>query len=170
MSKPVDKVGFWKERIDTAAKDYFTVYVTSEGNWHEINKVHVKLLEKYIKPTDKVLDAGCAYARMARFFLPENYVGVDFSPDFIKLAKKNNPGNTFVQADLKKLPFKGGEFDWAFCISIKKMVEDNLGKEEWNRMERELTRVAKKLLVLEYESPEPHEIIEKDKRTCYEDC
>lgn len=105
----------------------------------------------------RVLDAGCGYGRSSVYF--DDYVGVDFSPDFIAKAKSKYPGKTFIQGNLKELPFKDKEFDWAFCISIKKMIIDNLGEEEWSKMQKELSRVAKKVLILEYEDPEPFEVI-----------
>lgn len=151
MPKPVDKVDFWKERIETCVKPHYSVYVVHETGWKRINDVHQSLFAKYIPKDAKVLDAGCGYGRWSSLF--DNYVGVDFSPDFIKWAKKDHPGTEFLQADLKALPFKDHEFDWAFCVSIKKMIEDNLGEEEWKKMEKELLRVAKKVLILEYEDP-----------------
>lgn len=154
MSKPVDQIDFWKERIDTAVKDYFTVYVTSEVDWHRINKAHVKHFEKM---SGKVLDAGCGYGRNSIYF--PDYTGVDFSPDFIKMAKEKFPNKTFLEANLKALPFKDKEFDWAFCVSIKAMIENNLGEEEWKLMEKELRRVAKQVMILEYEDPEPVTIL-----------
>lgn len=154
MSKPVDKLDFWKERIDTAVKDYFTVYVTSEGDWHRINKAHMKHFEQM---TGKVLDAGCGYGRNSVYF--HDYVGVDFSPDFIRMAKERYPHKTFIEANLKELPFKDKEFDWAFCVSIKRMIVDNLGDNEWLAMEKELKRVAKQVMILEYETPEPVEVL-----------
>lgn len=154
MSKPVDNIDFWKERIDTAAKDYFTVYVTSEADWYEINKAHAKQFEKM---TGKVLDAGCGYGRNSEYFA--DYVGVDFSPDFIEMAKRKYPNKTFIQANLKDLPFKDKEFDWAFCVSIKKMIVDNLGDNEWNEMEKELRRVAKQVMILEYENHQTADIL-----------
>ena len=154
MSKPVDQIDFWKERIDTAAKDYFTVYVTSEGDWKRINEAHG---EHFKMMSGKILDAGCGYGRNSVFF--EDYTGVDFSPDFIEKAKKMFPGKNFIQANLKELPFKDKEFDWAFCVSIKAMIVNNLGEEEWVKMEKELLRVSKNVLLLEYENPLPATIL-----------
>jgi ubiquinone/menaquinone biosynthesis C-methylase UbiE len=151
MSKPIDKIEFWKERIDTAVKPHYTVYVAHETLWKRINDVHESLFNAHIPKDAKVLDAGCGYGRWSRRF--SNYTGVDFSPDFIEWAKKEQPEKTFIQSNLKALPFKDKEFDWAFCVSIKTMVVNNLGEEEWKQMEKELLRVSNKLLILEYEDP-----------------
>lgn len=148
MSKPVDTIEFWKDRIDTAVSEHYSVYVANEVLWKHINLAHEAILKKVV--SGKVLDAGCAYGRSSVFFDKENYTGVDFSPDFIAKAKSKYPDKNFVVGNLKELPFKDQEFDWAFCISIRKMVRDNLGDIEWDIMEKELKRVAKNVLILEY--------------------
>lgn len=157
MSKPIDKIEFWKDRIDTAVKPHYSVYVMHEQGWNRINMIHDELIDNHIPKDAKVLDAGCAYGRWSEKF--ENYVGVDFSPDFIEKAKSKYPLKEFHVGNLKKLLFKAKEFDWAICVSIKRMVLDNLGEEEWNKMQKELKRVAKKILILEYEDPTEYEII-----------
>lgn len=152
IKSPVDKLDFWHDRIETAKKNgrlHQSVYLCSDTLWKNILEVHKKILFDEIKPTDKVLDAGCGYGRMAVYW--DNYVGVDFSYDFIAEAKKINPDKTFITADLKDLHmFKDKEFDVGFCISIKAMIQSNLGMEEWDKMQKELQRVCKKLLILEY--------------------
>lgn len=159
MSKPIDKLDFWKERIDTARKPHFSVYVTSENDWKRIYDSHKKIIEALIDKNDRVLDAGCGYGRMSTLFNQNNYVGVDFSPDFINWSAKDNSKYKFVCSNLKSLPFKDKEFDWSFCVSIKKMIIDNLGEKEWNDIEKELLRVSNKILILEYEDYLTHEII-----------
>lgn len=158
MNKPVNKLEFWKERIDHAQKEHYSVYVTGENDWKRINKAHEEIFEKEVKGTDRVLDAGCGYGRWANRF--SNYVGIDFSPDFIAKAKNNFPDKDFRVMDMKKLDFKDKEFDVAFCVSIKKMIVDNLGWDEWNLMQKELERVSKKVLLLEYENPFPYDSIQ----------
>lgn len=158
MSKPINKLDFWKERIETAIKPHYSVYVIHEQGWKHIYEIHARIIKEVIPTGSKVLDAGCGYGRMSVLF--DNYVGTDFSPDFIELAKKNYPQKEFVQADMKALPFKDKEFDWSVCVSIKKMIIDNLGENEWGLMEKELRRVSKKVLLLEYENPEPYEVLE----------
>lgn len=155
--KPIDDLKFWKKRIDDAKKsrEHYSVYVVDENKWKYINDTHKEILLRECK--GKVLDAGCGYGRWSELFT--DYVGVDFSPDFIAEAQRKYPSKTFIQADLKALPFADKEFDTAFCVSIKKMVQDNLGDEEWNKMQKELQRVSKKLVICEYEDPKPYEVI-----------
>jgi FkbM family methyltransferase len=58
----------------------------------------------------------------------------------------------FRVGDIRSLPeFHRHQFDYAVCRSMKRMVIDNAGRQEWNRIKRELLRVAKYLIVIEYE-------------------
>lgn len=152
MSSPVNELIFWKERIDAAKKNgklHYSVYIANDVLWQNIFKIHKEILSREVKPTDKVLDAGCGYGRMSTLF-SNGYTGVDFSYDFIHEAQKLYPNKKFVVADLTSLPFLNKHFDVGFCISIKAMIISNLGQEAWEPMEKELKRVCKKLLILEY--------------------
>ena len=95
-----------------------------------------------------MLDAACGYGRLSPIF--EKYIGVDFSPDFINIARKSFPKKEFLVANIKELPFEDNKFDWSICSSLKTMIEENSGEEEWNKMKKELLRVSKKILILEY--------------------
>ena len=155
MSKPVNTEAFWKSRLDQAEQITDSVYLTVDSDWSYIDKSHEEILEPY--KDKKVLDAGCGYGRWSHFF--SNYTGVDFSPDFIDKAKELFPDKYFEQQDLKKLPYKDNEFDMAFCVSVKNMIIGNLGKSEWDLMEKELKRVSKEVLFLEYTNPNEFDII-----------
>jgi ubiquinone/menaquinone biosynthesis C-methylase UbiE len=154
MGKPIDKLDFWKDRIERADKsrEHYSVYITRDDDWKYIWETHKEIIAREV--SGRVLDAGCGYGRMSE--LIEKYVGVDFSPDFIAKAQKKYPEKTFIQSNLKKLPFKKNEFDWAICVSIRAMVKNNLGDPEWEAMEKELLRVARKVLILEYEEPKEY--------------
>ena len=153
--KAIDQHSFWKERIDNADREHYSVFICSDDEWNRIGQIHKDIIQK--ETSGKVLDAGCGYGRASEWV--EDYTGVDFSPDFIELAKSKYPNKTFIQASLKGLPFKDNEFDFAFCISMKAMVVGQMGEKEWDLMEKELKRVAKKLLILEYGNPEQYWII-----------
>lgn len=152
MDKPIDKESFWKERIEYAknqGKLHYSVFLAHEALWKQINADHEQIIKEHVKDTDKVLDAGCAYGRMSEI-IPGEYTGIDFSHDFIEEAKKLYPSKHFLVADLKELPFKDHEFDIAVVVSIRHMIIGNLGQETWDKMEKELKRTCKKVLLLEY--------------------
>lgn len=152
MTLPVNTTEFWKSRISDSQKFgdiHHSVYISRQSLWNEIEEEHKKILAPYKEK--RVLDAGCGYGRCAPWF--DNYVGVDLSPDLLEIAVKNHPDKTFVIEHLEKLPFSDHWFDMAFCISIKGMIVGNLGEEAWEKIEKELLRVAKEVLILEYEEP-----------------
>lgn len=153
--KEIFQHDFWKQRIKTARVPYFSVYVTNSADWAHIERTHRKIISEHV--TGSLLDAGCGYGRASEWY--DDYTGVDFSPDFIERAKRMYPDKPFFQADLRDLPFEDKQFDWAMCISIKRMVIDNKGEKPWNEMEKELKRVATNLLILEYEHAEEFEIL-----------
>lgn len=161
MRLPVDKPEFWKERIARAQKDgqyHYSVYLVDPQKWEKIVAAHKKILERET-PGYRVLDAGCGFGRASEWFDDDKYRGVDLSPDFIAEAKRRYPHKDFSNCNLTHLPFPAHSFDIAFCISIRAMVIGNLGEEAWQNIENELRRVADKILVLEYESPETYWII-----------
>lgn len=158
----VNKPQFWKDRIEAAKKrghKHWSVYITRDSDWVFLNEEHRKIFDMEIKATDKVLDAGCGYGRWAKYFNPENYTGVDLSPDFIEIAKAENPGYKFEVGHLEALNYYNKQFDVAFCVSIKEMVINNVGQELWDAMQTELKRVAKRLLILEYTNPAEYEAV-----------
>jgi len=152
MDKPVDKEEFWKDRIEYAkqqGKPHFSVFLAHDLLWRQINEDHTRIIKEHVKDTDTVLDAGCAYGRMSEI-IPGDYTGIDFSRDFIEDAKRLYPDKKFLVADLKDLPFKDKEFDIAVVVSIRHMIIANLGQEVWDKMQKELIRTCKKVLILEY--------------------
>ena len=107
----------------------------------------------------KVLDVACGIGRTADWF-SNLYVGFDFVPEFIDIAKERHPKKEFLILDLKeKLPFKDSEFDLAILISVKGVVLGIVGEEKWGSIKDELRRVAKKVLSLEYTDPHHYEEI-----------
>lgn len=154
--KPVQTQEFWEERINDAKKIgklHYSVYNAHEGTWKKIEDTHRAIMNSLV--SGRVLDAGCGYGRLSEEF--EHYVGVDISEAFISLARDIYPNKRFVVASLDNLPFSNDEFNWAICVSIKGMIKANGGN--WEDMEKELKRVAEKVLILEYSSPGEYEII-----------
>lgn len=151
MKEPVTNPEFWANRLKTASQLRHSVFLCNDFDWEEINIHHYHMLTKHINvKNDKVLEAGCGYGRWSPLF--KNYTGVDISPDFINLAKEQYPmhADNFMCMDLKKLPFEDKTFDWCFTVSTKAMIIREINQETWNVIEKELIRVSKKVLILEY--------------------
>lgn len=150
--RPVDKKEFWLDRIERSKKSHIhhSVYGCNLNLWQALERHHIKLIKENIEEGDRILDAACGYGRISKFFETDQYVGVDFSPDFINIAKSIFPNKKFLVADLKSLPFKDKEFNCVIGISIKAMIVRELGMDEWEKMESELRRVSKKIILLEY--------------------
>lgn len=159
MSRAVNKTEFWKERIEEAGQDLrLSVYRTPLDDWEYLCNIHKKICDELINPEDSVLDVACGYGRASEWF-GGKYVGIDFSEDFIKKAKEFYPERTFYVQDAEKTFFDDKQFDWVVCVSFKQMIERELGSLEWAKIEMELKRIAKNILLLEYSSPGKFEVI-----------
>lgn len=157
MNKGVDKKSFWRQRLNLAKKNgylHYSVYLANPDLWKLICDTHEEIMKKEIKPEDRVLDIGCAFGRISPLF--ENYLGVDFSPDFIEEAKRLYPNKKFEIQDINNLPYEDKSFDVGIAISMKHMILGNLGREAWDVIEKELKRVCKKVLILEYGEKEDY--------------
>lgn len=157
MSEDIANPAYWRQRLKDAPdrNRHHALYLCSDEKWAAIEAKHRELLRRYIGDDDFVLDAGCGWGRLFGM-MPETwyggYIGVDMSPDMVERAEVKYPLEEFVVADLRSLPRAWeGIFDWAVLVSIRPMVKRHLGDEVWAEMERELRRVAKSILYLEYD-------------------
>lgn len=159
----INNIEYWAYRLSEAEKAdnlQYSVYLTNKTNWNKIWEIHKEIFQKVIPKGTKILDAGCGYGRMSEDFPENSYTGVDFAPALIEKANTLYPDKKFVIAELDKLPFKKKEFDWVICASIKGMIIGKSSLEHWQRIEKELKRVGKKILILEYSfDPDEYEII-----------
>jgi SAM-dependent methyltransferase len=66
----------------------------------------------------RVLDLGCGAGRLASYIRPltEHYVGLDCSGPMIDSCRRRFAGMTFVQADMRSLPFEAGVFDAVLAV------------------------------------------------------
>ena len=163
--EPINDPNYWARRLAVQGKDerHKAIFITSKENWDAIAEKHRMILARHIHPEHSVLDAGCAWGRLLDL-MPTDwrgfYQGIDLSPDFIELARREYPQRAFRVADMRQIPFLTGTFDFAVLISIRPMVKRNLGEDEWEKMEKELKRVARNLLVLEYDVNDEGEVLQ----------
>jgi len=89
----------------------------------------------YVRKGGKILDLGCGTGRLTRHLADRGFevVGVDFSEEMLKIARRNHRGIKFVYGDMRKIKFSKGSFD---AVSVayslfhleKKEVPAVLGK------------------------------------------
>lgn len=155
MTHPIFDPAYWRRRLEESGEPHHAVFKCSVERWEAVADKHRQILLREIRPKTSVLDAGCGYGDLVRLMPAHwnrDYLGVDLSPDLISRAVRSNVGLRFLVADLRSMPFLGdGWFDVAVLRSIRPMVIRNAGQGEWDAMERELRRVAKHLLFLEYD-------------------
>jgi Methyltransferase domain len=155
MPEMIADPGYWSQRLEQALKGdlHTAVFRCPLDRWLRIEAKHREILERTVKPLDSILDCGCGWGRLLKL-MPVNwwgrYLGVDLAPAFVKLAQELYPNREFEVGSLTHLPFPD-IFDLAILISIRPMVKRNLGEEEWDKMEVEIRKHARKLLYLEYD-------------------
>ena len=149
---------FWEKRIKSAPQLSYSVAAIDPRYLEVITKSHEKIIKRFC--VGRVLDFGCGYGRLAGYFDVKFYVGIDIVPAFIEIARKEHLDKKFLVGDIRRLPFKRNSFDWGVGVSMREMIRGNTDK--WEKCQKELLRVCKKLLILEYE-PDTYEIIENKK-------
>jgi len=67
----------------------------------------------------KILDIGCGPGRDSEAFnrLGFEVTGIDFTISFVKMAQERVPERKFWRMDMRKLQFKGEEFDGLWCLA-----------------------------------------------------
>ena len=102
------KEGLVKKGYDKIAVEYQADRQTFD------NMKELEELASLLPKGAKVLDAGCgAGVPTAKFLADSGFevVGIDFSENMLKLARKNVPNATFIRKDMTKLDFADDSFD-----------------------------------------------------------
>jgi ubiquinone/menaquinone biosynthesis C-methylase UbiE len=96
-------------------------------------------MEFLATPGAKILDLGCGPGRDTRFYREQAYrvVGADLSAGMLAEARQREPGGVFVQADMRRLPFRDSSFQgvWASASFL------HLPKESAGRALNEMKRI-----------------------------
>lgn len=96
------------------AKDYYRA-VSQKTQWRQ-TQTAIALFEQLHKRA-RVLDIGCGPGIQAREFMKRGHhvVGIDFSEEMVRLAKKKAPNAEFRVMDIRKLHFPSNMFDCVFA-------------------------------------------------------
>lgn len=118
--------------------EYKNIYQheTSHFFYVAVHRLITLLVSTYgPKGTKKILDAGCGTGGLAARLKRKNEViGIDISPEAIKLAKKRRV--RAVLASITKIPFRAREFDVVTSVDViyHRLVNDQQALREFHRV------------------------------------
>lgn len=146
---------YWRDRVRKCGGDLQRAIF--EGDADAFGRRHAEDMRAIkaagIKPTDSILDVGCGYGRLLSL-LPGDwrgaYTGIDVSEELVELARilhGGRPGVRFVCLDASpRLPYRDNEFDVAVSVWFRSMILREVGEEYWSRVDREMRRVARRVV------------------------
>ena len=99
---------------------------------------------------DVACGSGKLTAELAKIAGPTGrVVGLDFSPRMLEVARREHTGLEFLEGDALNLPFDAASFDAAtIAFGLRNLADPVRGL-------REMTRVARRAVVLEFVRPAP---------------
>ena len=108
--------------------------------------------ETHLQPGGSALDIACGSgkltAELAKMAGPTGrVVGLDFSPRMLDIARHSYPHLEFTEGDALNLPFERGSFDAStIAFGLRNLADPIRGM-------REMTRVSRRAVVLEFVRP-----------------
>jgi SAM-dependent methyltransferase len=87
--------------------DAIALEMSRSPGWGEFyHKRVTRIFQSLVLPGQQIIEFGCAYGDLIAALEPSAGVGVDFSPEMIKIASARHPSLNFVHADAHQLDIK----------------------------------------------------------------
>ena len=103
------------EKEEIVRKGYDKIAEKYQADRHLFNNIkELEELESLLPKNAKVLDVGCgAGVPVTKFLVDSGFdvIGVDFSENMLRFARKNVPKAKFIKKDMTKLDFRDNSFD-----------------------------------------------------------
>jgi SAM-dependent methyltransferase len=109
----VDETSFLEENADT--------------HWYLLAKRRMlkRIVQRYIPPGERVLDAGCGPGHLSRDLgCTYSVVSIDIEPHACCLTSKKERSSV-VRGSIEHLPFKDGAFSAALCPDVIEHLDDD---------------------------------------------
>lgn len=135
---------FFNERIKIQGDKEFRPEINDKN---DSALMILDFLKKNINPNKIILDAGCGEGRFSKYFIDigSKITSMDFSEEYIRLAKKNIMGGKFIVGSVTNIPLKTNSFDYVFCIDVLQHVPDI--KKAIEELHRILKRGGKLIII-----------------------
>ncbi len=131
----------WKKQAENRSLFQKLVWALRHNTSRKYAEIMGKLLGKNHNP--KILEVGCGSAVTFQYLgktIPgAKLTGLDYSPEALKIAKRQNPNARFFEGDARKLPFRRGEFDLVYSLGLI----EHFPRQEALKIMKEHVRVTK---------------------------
>lgn len=92
-------------------------------HWEKHPTIYAEIFSNFLKSKNfsgTIVDAGCGNGRDVNLFssLNFNVIGIDYSKDEIKIAKKNFPSLSFQFGNVESTDFENNGISAIFCINV----------------------------------------------------
>ncbi|MFC1825540.1 glycosyltransferase [Thermodesulfobacteriota bacterium] len=116
-----------KEKIEEI-KRRFDGLAPKRISWKKKNKYYYDDQERYYKflvPEGRsILEFGCGTGELLNSLRPKKGVGIDFSPEMLKIAKNKYPDLEFREADMESTDHWGETFDFLIMADVVGHLQD----------------------------------------------
>ena len=167
MENKIEDTQYWKNRkpddprldwrINEKNKTWIEEY--SYSQWHPHRQLIIKELNN-LWPFQGLLEVGCASApnlmEIERYFHTTSLTGIDVNAHAIKEAEQNIPDGTFLEGDVRQIPF----LDKSFDIVLADAILMYLNQLEIGKALDEMRRVARKgIIIIDWFDKDPNGVI-----------
>jgi len=113
-----------KERV----REHYDRLATTRDAWYRRSRYYHDYLERSLRAMipagSSVLELGCGTGNLLAALQPSRGVGLDLSPEIVKVAQKNFPQLKFVVGDAEDFQITGTTFDFIVASDLVGELED----------------------------------------------
>lgn len=108
-------------KSDNSPEAYDASFLQQPNRWAKITTLDLAIASVLnpllLAGKVRIIDLGCGQGRIPGLLsTTKGYIGVDFSVEALRLARKKNPDINLVQGDMRETPFRDAYFDVVLSV------------------------------------------------------